>query len=272
MITRISARAKRRRLDRRVGYILSGVPTNSMVARIKGRARLWKFDQRVLTLRPHLLAIGDSHVRVVSRAAALPDLRATVSLCMVPAATAQGLHNPNSRTNALEIFEKRCSKARTWQSLVFLLGEVDCGFVIWYRAEKYAISIESQVQRSLDAYASLLARQVHRGFRTLVLSVPLPTIQDGQAWSKVANARREVTARQVDRTALTLEYNSRLELACSKIGATFLDVTTPTLDPKAGVLRSEYYNRDPLNHHLHPRRHAELVAPALARVLRGKVS
>jgi hypothetical protein len=238
-----------------------------MLERAKTRAGRWLFDRRALARRPHLLAVGDSHARVVWDAARLPDLRAGVKMCLVRGATAQGLHNPNSRTNALRTFQQRCEQAPTWQTLVFLLGEVDCGFVIWYRAEKYGVPVESQLQLSIGSYVEFLDRQVQAGFRTLVLSAPLPTIRDGQDWGEVANARREVKAGQRDRTKLTLEYNARLWSACTRIGADFLDVTTPTLDPGTELIRSDYLNPDPTDHHLHPRKYAELVGPAISSAL-----
>jgi hypothetical protein len=230
---------------------------------VRDRVKLWAFDRPLIALRPHLVGIGDSNIGVVQHAVDYGYLRAAVSTCLVRGATAQGLHNPNSKTDALQIFRDRCDAARSRQILVFMLGEVDCGFVIWYRAEKQGTSIESQVQRSLAGYRDLLDRQVGRGFRTLVLSVPLPTIRDGQDWGEIANARREVKASQRDRTALTLEYNARLQPACEEIGAEFLDVTTPTLDPATGLVRGEYLNEVLTDHHLHYERHAKLVGAAI---------
>jgi hypothetical protein len=183
-----------------------------------------------------------------------------VSTCAVRGATAQGLHNPNSQTDALAKFQIRCDEAKAWQHLVFLLGEVDCGFVIWYRAEKHGVSIDSQVEHSLTAYVGLLERQIDRGHEPIVLSVPLPTIRDGQDWGEVANARREVKASLVDRTGLTLEYNRRLREACTRIGAVWVDATTPTLDPDTGVVKDSYRHANPEDHHLDLEAYARLLA------------
>jgi hypothetical protein len=225
------------------------------------------FDQHYLSNRPHLVALGDSHVAVIAEAARRPELRWPVSTCLVGGATAQGLHNPNSRTDALGQFRRRCDNARAWQYLVFMLGEIDCGFVIWYRAEKYGVSVESQVEHSLGGYRELLGRQIQRGFRTLVLSVPLPTIQDGQDWGEVANARREVKASLRDRTDLTLEYNRRLATECAEIGAIFIDFTADMLDPESRQIRSEFMNPDPTDHHLNVEVFGELVARRLLSVV-----
>jgi len=211
--------------------------------------------------------MGDSHILAVAYAALDSMLRADISLCVVSGATAQGLHNPNSRTNALPIFEQRCARARSWQKLLFMLGEVDCGFVIWYRAKKYNVDIESQLRLSLNAYSNLLAQQVDDGFSVLVLSAPLPTIRDGQNWGEVANARREVDASQRDRTDLTLEYNARLSEICSEIGASFIDATSQTLDPQTRLLRPEYLNSTPTDHHLDRQRYVPLVGSAISTAL-----
>jgi hypothetical protein len=225
------------------------------------------FDHGRPRRRPHLIALGDSHVQVVLDAARRPELRAAVSLCSVYGATAQGLMNPNSATDAVAVFDHRLRRVPEWQTLVFLLGEVDCGFVIWHRAEKHGVSVESQLIRSLTAYGGLLERNAGR-HRTLVLSAPLPTIRDGQDWGTIANLRRDVRASQRSRTELTLEYNSRLEVLCREVGARFLDVTTATLDPGTGLIATEFNHPDPMEHHLHPQRYAELVAAVLGDELR----
>jgi hypothetical protein len=224
------------------------------------------FDRVPPRGRAALIALGDSHVRVVADAARRPELRAAVSLCSVDGATAQGLRNPNSVTDARSTFERRLRGARPWQSLVFQLGEVDCGFVIWYRAEKHGEPVAAQLARSLAAYRELLVRHLPR-HRTLVLSAPPPTIRDGQTWGSVANLRREVRASQRRRTDLTLEYNAMLAGTCAEIGARFVDVTTPTVDPRTALVREDFRHPDPTEHHLHPARYAEVVAGALSRAL-----
>lgn len=228
----------------------------------------WAFNRRSLARRPHLVALGDSHAWVIRLAALRPVLDAKVELCSVPGATAQGLLNPNSNTNALHRFQRRCAEAPTWQILVFLLGEVDCGFAIWHWAEKHGVSIEAQMTRSIQGYSLLLESTLESGFRTVVLSAPLPTIPDDLERRQVVGARRDIRASQRDRTSLTLEYNERLHAACARLGANFIDVTTPTLNPVTGTVRFEYLNPNRFNHHQNFRRYADLVAPALATAIK----
>ena len=83
-----------------------------------------------------ILVIGDSHVDIFKH----KDLRRQFNklffnVCSVGGATVSGLVNPNSTTQALPRFRKaiKSSKAKT---TIVNLGEVDTGFVIWYRAQK----------------------------------------------------------------------------------------------------------------------------------------
>jgi hypothetical protein len=217
-----------------------------------------------LDRRHRVLVLGDSHATIVARAVRRHCLAVWVRQCIVPGATAQGLVNPNSKSDALRIFQRRIDAAPKGVSLVFELGEVDCGFVIWYRAEKYGLSIESQLQYSLNAYSGFLMRQAQAGFGVYVLSAPPPTIQDGQAWGEVANIRRQVTVSLVRRAELTATYNARLAEVCTASGIRFLDVTTETLDVQSGLVRPDMTSGDPLNHHLDPDRWGAIIGCALS--------
>jgi hypothetical protein len=226
------------------------------------------FDQRAYRpSRPHILGLGDSHSLSIGAAAKRLDW--PHSICWIAGATAQGLHNPKSKTNSRVRFDMRCARSKPWQQLVFLLGEVDCGFVIWYRAQKHGVGVEDQLNYSLAAYADLIARNIASHTNPpIVLSVPPPTIRDGELIGEVANERREVTVSQRDRTDLTLEYNERLAAACRQMGAPFLDVTTATIDPATSLVGEKFRHPDAGNIHLHPVKYAALIAAALADLLR----
>lgn len=183
---------------------------------------------------------------------------------VAPGATAQSIVNPNSKTDALSMFSERLESAKRWQHLLMLLGEVDCGFVIWYRAEKYDVPVEAQLDLSLRNYLDFVDQQIARGFEVHVLSAPLPTIADDQTWGEVANLRRDVKATQRERTALTITYNERLRTACHRRGIAFLDATTAQLDQKTGIIKSELLNEDLLDRHLNPDRYAEIIRQAMA--------
>jgi hypothetical protein len=219
--------------------------------------------------REPVLCLGDSHIRVfelIEETSLIPHAR--FELCWIAGATAQGIVNPNSQTHALREFEARLDRAPVSQTLVFQLGEVDCGFLIWYRAAKYGISIESQLESSLSNYCSFLDSVRARGFsELLVLSAPLPTVADGIRWGDVPNLRSEVTAPQRERTELTLTYNARLAERCLASGHRFVDVTSAQLDPKTGLIRRELLRPNPFNYHLDADRYARLIVRELGPML-----
>ena len=182
---------------------------------------------------------------------------------MVEGATASGIENPNSATHALTLFTERLARARTWQHVVVCLGEVDCGFVIWYRSGRHGLSIDDQLDTTLSSYLSFLRRVRERAFASLsVLSVPLPTITDYPSErGEVANLRREITATQRERTELTLRFNRELRQCVASENIGFIDATSSQLDPHTGMIDRSLV-RGQLDHHLRDEPYAALIARA----------
>jgi hypothetical protein len=69
--------------------------------------------------------------------------------------------------------------------------------------------------RAIASYSRFLL-EVAASFEVVCVSTPLPTIQDGNDWGDVANARREVTATLVERTTLTLQFNRQMRAFCTQ--------------------------------------------------------
>lgn len=110
-------------------------------------------------------------------------LTAPSKFITVPGATAVGLRNPNSSTNAIEIFKSRSLPAKFEFLPALQLGEIDCGFVIWYRSEKYGESIQKQLDESVKAYFNFVETLLDGGYpRVVITAATLPTIRDGQDW------------------------------------------------------------------------------------------
>ncbi len=212
------------------------------------------------------MCLGDSHIRVFY-SVRVPGVWFQVKA--VRGATASGVLNPNSTTQSLAIFTARLREAKRWQPIVLQLGEVDCGFVIWHRAQRHGLSIDEQLTSTLDSYATFIESVIGMGFeRVIVLSVPLPTIGDLQSeWGgDVANLRTEVTATKAERTGLTLRFNSGLRERCESIGAVFVDITTGHLDPATGLLDPRFLRATHANHHLATEPYAQLVSGELSRL------
>lgn len=208
--------------------------------------------------------MGDSHTETLARAASDRLLDRPALSTVVIGATAVGLRNPNSRTNAVEAFLQALTPFNPRKIPVIQLGEVDCGFVIWYRARKHGEPVEAQFAASLAAYAAFVDRLRALGYATVVLTgAALPTIRDGQDWGEIANARREVTATLAERTALTLRYNAGIAAIAAARDLPFVDLTPQTLDPATNTVAEDFRHPDPGNHHLHPARTAALWASQL---------
>jgi hypothetical protein len=151
---------------------------------------------------------------------------------------------------------------------VFLLGEVDCGFVIWLRAERQSIPIERSFEESLRAYTDFLAELKANGHDSLIVcAVPPPTIGDGIPLGEVASIRRPVRATQRERTELTIHYNSRLHLWCEETGMYFVDWFADVVEPASTLVADRFLNPDPLDHHLDSSAFAEILAPHLRETL-----
>jgi len=222
--------------------------------------------------RPTLAFLGDSHVDYLALAARRGYFgRRRYGACAVSGATALGLRNPNGRTNSVAILNAYLARLRSDAIVVFQLGEVDCGFIIWYRAQKYHESVETQLEQSVAGYFSFIdkAREYGRR-RVIVTGATLPTIADGQNWGEVANARREVKASLAERTALTLRFNAGLAEGAKRRSLPFVDVSNDMIDDATGVLRREFLNPDQRNHHLDKERAAAVwgraLGPALATI------
>jgi hypothetical protein len=253
--------------------ITDAVPLPRPLRRTSLRARRalakWLFDRRGIARalrRDHVLCIGDSHVQIM-RDVRVPGVWFRVR--SVTGATASGILNPQSTTQSFTIFSTRLARARRWQQILIQLGEVDCGFVIWHRAKRHGLSVEEQLTRTLDSYVAFLMQVLDMGFsRVMVLSVPLPTIDDlPSEWGgEVANLRKEVTATKAERTDLTLRFNQELRDRCEGIGVTFIDATTGHLDSGTGLIDPHFVRKTRMNHHLEDGPYAELLSTELGRL------
>ena len=221
-----------------------------------------------MTNRPEarmVLFLGDSHTKYFTYAARKGFLgeRRTAS-CIVFGATASGLSNPGSKTGALLKFRQFLREQPDGSVLLLHLGEVDCGFVIWYRAQKYAESVARQMDQSIDAYCGFIDEiRENYDHSLIVTAATVPTIRDNTDWGEVAHLRREVTASLADRTRLTLDFNDELRRRCADRNILFLDITDALIDPITGVVADRFRNPDPADHHLNKR----VVSPIWAEVL-----
>jgi hypothetical protein len=216
-----------------------------------------------------LLALGDSHLEALEFAAHQGLLDAgSYAFAIVPGATAVGLRNPNALTNAVNIFKDALVGEPRESHVLVHLGEVDCGFVIWWRAKKYGESVESQFRASIDAYGQFLSDVVSMGFRKLcIVGASLPTIRDGASFGEVANKRSEVDVGIRERTDLTISYNEELRLLATKMGFGYLDLSEAVLDRDSRLIHDFFRSEDAADHHLDKQKVAGVWAAMCNRFL-----
>ncbi|RQR27343.1 SGNH/GDSL hydrolase family protein [Burkholderia sp. Bp9143] len=212
-------------------------------------------------MKDEILVLGDSHVLVFNSAhmtQAFPDHHFDV--VEVPGATVSGLPNPNAVTGAKPKFDEATGSSKA-RKVIVMIGEVDTGFVIWYRAQKYGASVDEMTQLALGNYQQLLL-ELRERFDVACISTPLPTIRDGADWGEVANLRKEITATQRERTKLTLAFNSAMQVFCAGKGIAYLMLDQDSLGGD-GVVKVSLLNTDPRDHHYDPKEHAGMIAPLL---------
>ena len=221
-----------------------------------------------------LLALGDSHLEALEFAAQLRLLTAdSCAFSIVPGATAVGLRNPNALTNAVNIFKEMLGQESRNSCLLFHLGEVDCGFVIWWRAQQYGESVESQFQASIDAYALFLADVQAMGFgKICIVGASLPTIKDGVSFGDVANKRSEIAVGIRERTELTMAYNAQLQLLARGRGLRYLELTDAVLNQDSRLVHDFFRSPDPADHHLDKQKTASAWAAMCNAFLAGSMA
>lgn len=219
--------------------------------------------------KKHILVLGDSHSNMFFSSTKLatgdqkqpdriinalqPDFRFDTVVC--PGATALGAVNPRSKTNALKIFQHKLNKInpKHYDYVAIMLGEVDCGYVIWYRSRKYSIPIDEQLNMSTSNLFNFIDTEITTRFKphqVIVIGSVLPTIRDKQDWGEVACARASVKATQLERTNLTLRYNCILKKESCKLGYNYIDITDETIDKHTGIIGDKYINSNKFDHHL----------------------
>lgn len=212
---------------------------------------LKQYFKMCIISQSRLHIIGDSHSEVFNYINKQKQYKEKLYPFIVEGATVQGMTNPNSKTNALKYFKRYLQfNVRKYDYIGIMLGEVDCGFVIWYRMEQYSLSIEEQLENTLKMYEEFINYLIEKGFRNIILfSVPLPTIADDEAVGIVANLRNSISATQVERTKLTLKFNKLLKKLAKKYKLNMIDYSNDLLGENC-IIQDKYLNKNKFDHHL----------------------
>lgn len=201
----------------------------------------------------NVLVLGDSHVSVFESRSfrlcaklVLPDVSFTT--CCVRGATISGIENPNSKTNARKVFQEFLKKHNSIELCLICMGEVDTGFVLWYKMEKAGISITSLLNKTVEKYSDFLQYLKDDNRKVVVLSTPLPTIGDDETFGEVANLRKEIKATQVERTSLTIDFNRKMQDYCNMNGIYNINIDKQSIG-RRGVVKRILRNLRKTDHH-----------------------
>jgi hypothetical protein len=65
----------------------------------------------------------------------------------------------------------------------------------------------------------------------------------------------------------TLEYNNILQIKCKECGYEYIDITRSILDKQKKIVKSDFLNKNPYNHHLDNEKTYKLWVSELDRIL-----
>tara|TARA_A100001015_G_scaffold275100_1_gene332085 strand:+ start:751 stop:1524 length:774 start_codon:yes stop_codon:yes gene_type:complete len=215
-----------------------------------------------------ILVIGDSHASVFDQwCMRMRFPKTNFIMGNVQGATVSGLENPNSKTQAKQFFLKMLNEKK-YTCVIIQIGEVDTGFVIWYRASKYVVDVQEMYDIAVLNYKKLIEEASLHG-TVIVISTPLPTIADDNLWGEVANARKEVRTSQIERTKLTLDFNQEIREFCLNSQVTYISLDNESLGDN-GVVKNELKNENSCDHHYSHEKYVNILAPKLKEILNHK--
>jgi len=222
---------------------------------------------------PKLVFLGDSHINYF-KFGANQGLYAPfhTETCMASGATVLGLNNINSFTQASEKFKNHLKKHHKESEIFFQLGEVDCGILIWIKAEEKNISIHEQAQLTILSYKKFINDIKDLGYKNInITSATIPTINDEDHTGEIISLRRKkVKATFIERTNLTIYFNSLLKSMCSDLGVNYLDATSLFINESTSICDEKFRNKDKTDHHMEPFQASYIWSEYINQYLRGK--
>jgi hypothetical protein len=204
--------------------------------------------------KPKIHVIADSHGVALQEINFEKEFNIKAEYCIVPGATASGLSNPNSKTKAFPKFKEYINKNVKKNDITIIqLGEVDCGFTIWLRAQKNELPLEAMLQEAFVNYTTFIRNVILKNCRKIIIaSAILPTIDDKARFGIVANLRSEIKANQIERTELTMSFNKMIVNWTLDKDIIYLNLEKYLFNSETKVIKSNFLNTDKTDHHPEP--------------------
>ena len=137
------------------------------------------------------------------------------------------------------------------KNILIHLGEVECGFVFWWRKIYKKEDIQQSVKKSINSY-SIFIDNIARisSFNICLTGASLPTITDYSV-GDIQNKRKEVAHVPIlEKTKLTLQYTKLLSDLARNKKISFFDISNALIDCRTGCVHKYFINPDPHDHHL----------------------
>ncbi|CAB9495508.1 SGNH/GDSL hydrolase family protein [Alteromonas macleodii] len=214
-----------------------------------------------------LLVLGDSHALTFEHSQRFKKKFCKYSWdsLIVVGATISGLQNPNSKTQAMPLFiDKLGDKKR--DTILILLGEVDLGFIVWFRAQKYNEDVNVIFDDVVLKYQEFINYVKRYCDNLIVISAPLPTIPDDRKEGEVAQLRASIKATQEERTHLTVKFNLLMQKWVIKSGYSYLNLDEACLGDN-GLVINDLLNSEKADHHYDKKKYTDLLLTELENYL-----
>jgi hypothetical protein len=131
--------------------------------------------------------------------------------------------------------------------VIINLGEVDFGFVIFYRHEKNKIPIEQSIKKTINYYFNFI-NKISKNKDVLCISCPLPFMQNNDFRETDYNLRSKIKANLNTRIKLSVLFNKEMQRKCNEIGVNYLNLDSEILN-KDGYVKKELIKKKKDHHY-----------------------
>jgi hypothetical protein len=237
----------------------------------KSALKLWRRLQTRLLGGRKILVLGDSHCGGLEYCFDHGLLAPHWLNCeIVGGATAYGLRNDHSATQAWQKFGRALHRFSDFDVVMILLGECDCSYALWKKAERLGVSPDSLIECSMDGIRRLVLKiqnaPASNVSKIILAGALLPTIDDLAAPNQDNVQRREINASQAERTFLVLAYNEKLQQMAAALNIPYFDLTPQIMNANTGLIDQRFVGRTE-DHHVSFPASAHLWCSALLRHL-----
>ncbi len=207
--------------------------------------------------------LGDSHIEVFWQVR-LP--RTHFRVVSVGGATALGIANPHSRTNALLIFRTVLKTLPSRSDVVVMLGEVDSACLL-FLFSKRGQSVDELFERSLNNLCGFVQEVQAQGHRAIAIAVPPQIVEDYANWKNPDSLRLQVQESWDERMRITRLYNERLQAWAAENDCPVVNVESDVIDPVTSRVAAEFRRADPDDIHYADDRLGPLLGQRLSELL-----